>query len=257
MNILESDWFFSMVKNHGRTPRMRLLAVFTIAGQWISAPGIRESFRQYQATHPAAALKAYMVDMAASAGARDPTALATQLVILLQGAIAEELRDPASGAMENAGKAAHAVVCHACQRSHESMYRVVAAGIATMLLATVAWLVASPAQAPVHPAMITAASGAMQPGSMVPAIVNPREMETVLHLQEKFKRGVCPVPHLLALPPGQMTAYMNVVQFRTPDDPEADRVNLHAFLAWYEQTRAKECYYAPENGHTLVKWRAS
>jgi len=47
------------------------------------------------------------------------------------------------------------------------------------------------------------------------------------------------------LPTDQMTAYMNVISYRKPENPLADRAHLKAFLAWYEDTMARECYYPP------------
>jgi hypothetical protein len=88
------------------------------------------------------------------------------------------------------------------------------------------------------------------------ASYNPDSVEAVLALQEQIAKGVCPAPQLLALPQGQVTAYMNVIHFRTPDDPVADRENIRAFLAWFERTRSSECYQPPSNGHTTVAWVA-
>lgn len=259
MNILESAWFFRMVESHAKTPGDRLIAVFTVTSQWISAPGIRESFSQKPAPLMTAELKGYLTATAASAGAPNPAVLAAQLTILLQGAIAEELRDPAVKAMDNAANAAQYLVSRACQRSPRSLaMRWSAVGMAaSVLIGTLMWHTLSPAKIPQAGGIAMPASIYIQASAILPRGVNPGEMETVLNLQEQFDRGVCPVPHLLALPPGQMTAYMNVIHFRTPENPEADRANLHDFLVWYQQKRADECYFAPTNGHTQVKWRSS
>lgn len=258
MNILESAWFFRMVESHGKTPKERLVAVFTIAGQWLSAPGIKEFFKQGSSPLSTSELKNYLTSTAISAGAPNPSVLAAQLIILLQGAIAEELRDPANNAIENAASAAQSVVSRACQpsRNNRAIRWSVAGVSASVLIATLTWHAFPMAKNPVPDNGVLQESVFIQANSVLPRGVNPREMETALNLQEQFDRGVCPVPHLLALPQGQMTAYMNVIHFRTPENPEADRINLHDFLAWYQQKRADECYYAPANGHTMVKWRS-
>lgn len=260
MQLFESEWFFKMVESHGKTPAQRLVAIFTIVGQWLAAPGIKETISGEHGVLTTFQLKAYLTNTSVAAGANSPSVLAAQLIILLQGAIAEELRDPGIHAMENAAKAAQAVVAKACQPSGRSRtVRWAAAGSgAFAVVAVLIWHVLLPTNAPrweKGAAVAMHASPYIHTTASLPMGVNPSEMETVLNLQEQFDRGVCPAPHLLALPPGQLTAYMNAVHFRTPENPEADRANLHAFLAWYERTRAKECYYAPVNGHTLVTWR--
>jgi hypothetical protein len=222
----------------------------------MAAPGIKEILSVEHHPSPTVQLKTYLTNTAVAAKASNPSMLAAQLIILLQGAIAEELRDPGIHAMENAASAAQSVVARACQPSRRShAVRWSAAGsVASVLVAALIWH-AFPFST--NPAQNNAAvSDYIHATTARPAGVNPSEMETMLNLQEQFDRGVCPAPHLLALPQGQMTAYMNVIHFRTPENPEADRANLHAFLSWYEQTRAKECYYAPVNGHTLTKWKS-
>jgi hypothetical protein len=260
MELLESEWFFKMVESQGKTPVERLFAVFTVIGQWIAAPGIKEGFVDPKASLANTQLKTYLTNTASAAKAKDPMLLAMQLIILLQGAIAEELRDPGVNAMQNAAMAARAVIFRACQPSVHKRLALWSA-VASIAVTVVAALVWQALPLSTAPALDTGAVLAMrhnpytQVTANLPMGVNPSEMEAALNLQEQFERGVCPAPHLLALPPGQLAAYMNVVHFRAPENPEVDRANLHAFLSWYQQTRAEECYYAPVNGHTLVTWR--
>lgn len=258
MKLLESEWFYRMVESQGKDPQGKLLAVFKIVGQWIGAPGIREMISGEHPLSSTIHLKTYLTNTAVAAKADHPSILAAQLIILLQGAIAEELRDPGTNAMENAAKAAQSVVAKACQPGQRVLaLRWAATGsAASVLIAVLAWYAIPFSSNPLHQNTGVYIANDVHAVSNLPTGVNPSEMETVLNLQEQFDRGVCPAPHLLALPPGQMTAYMNVVHFRTPENPEADRANLHAFLSWYEQARAQECYYAPANGHTMVKWRS-
>jgi hypothetical protein len=258
MELLESDWFFRMVEHRGRTPDAKLAAVFTVTGEWISAPGIKEGFVGRQAVPAGSRLRTYLIETAQSARASDPAALVTQLLILLQGAIAEELRDPHAKALQNAAAASRAVIARAC-RQHGRKRVAQWSAAASLTLAFAAGLLWQ--MLPHAPSDGRNTVTAMQDKPYLrtavplPSGINPSEMEAVLALQEKFNLGICPAPHLLALPQGQATAYMNVIQFRTPDDPDADRANLHAFLVWFNQSRASECYYAPSNGHTLVNWR--
>jgi hypothetical protein len=258
MELLESEWFFRMVESYAKSPKDRLVAVFTVTGNWISAPGIRDTFTKNHAPITAIGLQGYLTRTAASAGASNPSSLAAQLIILLQGALAEELRAPGIRAMENAAMAAQAVVYRACRPGRRSFaLRWSAAGsAATILVAALVWHLLPAAQtAPGDAVLALHTSPHMRIAARQPMGINPGDMETALALQEQIDRGNCPAPQLLVLPQGQVTAYMNVIHFRTPENPAEDRRNLHTFLTWFNQTRARECYYPPVNGHTMVSWR--
>lgn len=261
MELLESQWFLRMVEAGGKTPADKLIAVFNVTRNWISAPGIHEMFvHSYPAdrTHACASLRDYLTDIAAAARAHNPPLLASQLVILLHGAIAEEIRNPATGALDEAATAARAIVARACatprkqRRLLQAMggitaIAVLVAAMSLLPLARQAWLPATPpalALAPQAPLLVAA----------VPTGASPDELAAVLDLQRSIEDGHCPAPQLLALPQGQVTAYMNAINFRTPDNPAADRANMRAFLAWFRETRSSECYFAPSNGHTTVAW---
>ncbi len=256
MNPLESPWFFRMVKSEARTPAEQLLAVFQVTEKWIAAPGIRETLadsymQDSMVMLPCARLREFLSDLASSAGAEKPEVLANHLVILLQGAIAEELRNPELQAMAEAAKAARAVIAQA--RPHGRRFALLSAGgvAATVLATFMGWhLLTPPSQEPVTGTVVMPPTHTL----LLPTGISPSDMESVLALHEQFERGVCPAPHLLVLPPGQMTAYMNAIHFRTPDNPAADRENLKAFMAWFKKTQSTECYFAPQNGHTTVAW---
>lgn len=259
MNPLESPWFFRMVEDEARQPTERLLAVFRVAEKWIAAPGIREALvashdlqvTGMQASQP---MKHYLTQLASSAGAEKPEILASHLLILLQGAVMEELRNPELRALSEAANAAGAVIAQSRKqlRRQRNMLSALGGLAATVAVTLAGWHVLSPspaAQAGSN-AVIIAANKAV----LLPTGVSPSDMEAVLTLHEQFERGVCPAPHLLALPPGQMIAYTNVINFRTPENPAADRENLRAFMTWFNRTQSAECYYAPRNGHTTVSW---
>jgi len=259
MNPLETPWFFRMVEGEARTPAERLLAVFHVAEKWIAAPGIREDLSEVYAKHSYGTqtcmqLRHFLSGLASSAGADKPDVLASHLVILLQGAIVEELRNPELHAMSEATKVAKAVIAQARPHIRRRNFALLSTGglAASVLAGFIGWhlLAAFHQPAQVTNTVIIASNKAV----LLPTGISPSEMEAVLTLHEQFERGICPAPHLVTLPPGQMTAYMNVINFRTPENPAADRENLKAFMAWFNKTQSTECYYAPKNGHTTVSW---
>lgn len=263
MNLLDSAWFQRMVEAAGQRPADQLIAVFSVTKQWISAPGIREQFAlayppEQPRMHPCTELKRRLTGIATSAHARQPAVLASQLAILLQGAIAEEMRSPGSEALDEAANAARAVIRHACGRSGRER-RALAVGGALAMAGLIfglsghdLWHDAS------TPALLTHNRNLPppQPSTTAPRnpAISPDEMVEFIALQREIGAGHCPAPQLLVLPPGQATAYMNALNARTPEDPAADRANMRAFLAWFKQSLSTECYYPPSNGHTAVTW---
>ena len=259
MQLLDSEWFFRMVEQHGKSPAARLEAVFTVTSQWISAPGIKETFTDPQALQINTRLKSYLTETAQSASAENPAMLASQLIILLQGGISEALRQPGINALQNAASAAQTVIAQACRprRMRPRIPWSAVASLAIVLTAAITWhLFPGPSDVMLARATLAPQSRPYIQTTIAPPVgISPGDVEEALNLQEQFNRGTCAPPHLLALPPEQVTAYMDVIHFRTPENIEADRKNLRAFLTWFNQTRAGKCYFAPANGHTLVTWR--
>lgn len=254
MNLLSSPWFFSMVEKRSRSPKEQLLAIFSISRDWLAAPGIHDQFALEASaeTHQNVQhLAQFLTRLAKAAEARNPAALSNQLSLLLIGAIAEQKRDPLSPVMDEAMQAAQVLIAKACQRDYTKHY-VYAGGIAASVFACfLGWKMLMPhsttpvvhvANYPVH---------IMQTNSL-----SPDEVEAVLALHSQIVRGECRAPHLAMLPQAQMTAYMNVVEFRKPDDPVADEANIRAFMSWFNTIHATECYPQHSNDHTNTKWVA-
>ncbi|MDR2219138.1 MAG: hypothetical protein LBE24_00970 [Methylobacillus sp.] len=250
MGLLESPWFFKMVEQQGHTPKERLLAVFSVLDAWLSAPGIREQFDGDFVLYRNRELADFLTKIAVAARARQPEILADQLIILLRGGIAEDVRDPNSGAIRAAGKAAQVIIAETCAPRntirHWVMGGAAAAFAAIAVLAPATYFSSTSG-------MVATAAPALAVAPPPPAY-NSDNIEAVLALQEKIAHGICPAPELMVLPPGQVTAYMNTINSRAPDDPDADRENLREFLAWFKQHRLSECYMPPSNGHTNVAW---
>jgi len=95
------NWLCRRTEERAATPRGQLLAMFEALGEWFARPEfqscmfIKASGEYPEAGHPIHAQSAehkrliftYVRDLAKRAGARDPDALAHQLVLLQEGAI--------------------------------------------------------------------------------------------------------------------------------------------------------------------------
>lgn len=116
--------FFRAIVDGRHDPRARLLAVFDAQERWFSRPDFRGCFflnaaaelpeggcaaRQAVADHKAWVL-AQFHELAAQAGAGDPAALAQELMLLFEGAIARAYVTGEASAARTARKAAAALM---------------------------------------------------------------------------------------------------------------------------------------------------
>jgi len=252
MNLLASPWFFSMVEKRGSSPKQKLLAVFSISRDWLAAPGIGEQFslEMNAAAHQSIQhLSQFLTRLAEAAKAANPAVLSNQLSLLLMGAITEQQRNPQSPAMEEAMQAAQVLIDMACQRNHNKHYFFIGGIAASLFACFLGWkmLMSHNSMPVMH--MASYPVHIVQTNSL-----SPDEVEAVLALHSQILSGECRAPHLAMLPQGQMSAYMNVIEFRKPDDPVADEANIRAFMTWFNTIHATECYPRHSNDHINTVW---
>lgn len=262
MEILGSPWFFSMVEKRATSPQKRLLAIFTVVGEWMAAPGICEQFSATAISGIPVSpgfrhLTSFLTRHAQAANAANPAALSQQLSLLLIGAIAEQHRTPSLPVMDGAISAAEVLVHKACASRAGKKTAWLGGIAATLMISATAWLMLS------HPAPArqdtayqssgyqTAAYPLSQPGDRQ---LSPDEIEAVLALHDQITSGECRAPHMAMLPPGQTSAYMNLVESRQSDDPVADRAAIRAFMTWFNTIHATECFPKHENDHINAAW---
>lgn len=116
-------WFEGRVRAARGGARRRLLAVFDVADEWFRSPDFRgclfiNAAAEFGAEAPArrlaaeskAATQAFLRDLAAEAGAKDPDGLAAALNLLLQGAIVMAHAGGDRAAARNARRAARTLI---------------------------------------------------------------------------------------------------------------------------------------------------
>lgn len=121
------NWFMRAVEGRAKEPRARLLAVFDVLDEWIGGKDFSgcvfinasaEFADHDDPIHCAAAehkrlVKGYLRDAAAAAGAGDPDALATEIALLVEGAIVLAHVAGQTDAAGRARKAAETLVARA------------------------------------------------------------------------------------------------------------------------------------------------
>jgi AcrR family transcriptional regulator len=117
-------WFQESVEVRATAPARRLLAAFDVLGEWLATDDFRGCALQNacvelaDAAHAGhlvaqankSALRGYLAQLAAAAGARDPRALAEQLALLMEGAIVTALVEGSSAPARTARAAAAVLV---------------------------------------------------------------------------------------------------------------------------------------------------
>lgn len=256
MNLLNSAWLMRMIEGSAKKPVDKLLALYSVLDAWFNAPGIREKLladdaakKSLMQTCPA--LTAHLVQLAAQAELRNPPGVVAQMLILLQGAIAEELRNPGMGALITAQQAAKFVVAKArpalmARVEHALRVGGYAASVAVMsMLAVHFWLSDLP----------RGNQHAQQDAGMYGAVIAEIDADLLikaLALKRSMAAGTCPAPNFSSIPREQLSVYMGVVQSRLSGNPEVDSRRLQAFLAWYEQNRAWECFSKADNKQRTI-----
>lgn len=257
MELLNSSWLIHLIEGAGKKPSDKLLSLYSLLNTWLNAPGIRAGIvKDYSNGQPLVrtcpALTAHLLSLATEARLRNPSSVVTQMMILLQGGIAEELRNPGMGALISAQQAARAVLSQAKPRLIIRLEKTIkisgyAASMAIMsILAVHFWPSASSTQV-----RYAQHDGGYQQAAIITTI-EPELLLKAFALKKSMESGTCPAPNFFSIPKDQLPAYMNVVQARLSNNPELDSQRLAAFLTWYEQNRAWECYSKTQNKQKII-----
>lgn len=245
MEFLNSAWLIRMMEQAGPQPSAKMLALYSLLETWLQAPGMRTVACQAHANNPdllhaCPALTAHLLTLATMAKLQHPSVVVNQMMILLQGAIAEELRNPGMGALQAAQSAASAVITQAKPPKMARLNQAIrtsgyaAAGLATVILAMHFW----PNNQPPANHYAQQDAGA----ELVTTSIAPDLLLKAFALRKSMEAGTCPTPNFFSMPKEQIPVYLEVAHSRLSDNPNIDNQKLANFLAWYEQQRAWECY---------------
>lgn len=240
MPLLTSDWLKRMVMKSASDPAARIINLFTILQDWLDAPGMRDQLMAYSLDATGHShLQAFLKALAAEAGLTDPDKLAFQFHFLLIGAINEELRNPGSQAMTQAGEAAASLIA-AAKPSRFSRPRIyVAASFASLaIVALVVGALLKPASGPQLVPLNEHAALRAQAGTDVMA--RPDALVAIYQMNNKIKSGQCSYPQALMLDADQRSMFMEgVVNIEQLD---VASTNLDEVRQLYQKVT---CNYAP------------
>lgn len=209
MDILNSQWFLSMLMKSGKTPQQRLLGMYDVLDDWLRAPLIREQLNTYTPFYPkpSEALLDYLMHEARACGSKTPEALAQQLYFIAMAALNEASSNPACGSIAHAKVAAEALL-QAQKKKNLSTSKPFAYGLAASLatffaIGGIAY--SSLATAPEVP-VITAAKPA--PITNASLMASPAQTAELLASLEQMRKGTCHFPEALQLPDSEKAVYL-------------------------------------------------
>lgn len=254
---VDSTRLFHLIDSSAHSPAAKLLSVYSCLETWLNAPDVRENIiNNFIPETPLAdfcpELPAYLLVLASKAKVDAPTIYVEQMLILAQGAIAEEIRHPGSGAFLKARDAAKCIMdTRTSQSSGVAQYRpmqgfVFSAGILCLMLTLLAPIPLSTSTTGPHKVQVT--QNFVEPKNY--ASMSPDLMGRTIALKTKFDTGYCPAPQLINMPPDRVNGYINVVNANFSDRSASESEKLNAFLNWYDKYMAREC--KDENNQKIV-----
>lgn len=232
MDIFNSHWLLYMLEKSNETPQGRILSLFDILKDWLTAPGIHMNISSNNFVHNSQ-LSAYFTAQAIVMGASNPTILAEHIVLIARNAALQELNHPGSDSLVNAKKAASALILAQTQKKRDLLKTVSSKsavyGITTSIILfigiTSMWLAELQHS---HHQKITQAKTfnenniriateiiAEQASNKLTAI----DAATMYAKYEQMRNGTCQFPEVLQIPDKDKAIYLeNVVGGKLPTD---------------------------------------
>jgi hypothetical protein len=213
MDILNSEWFLSMVKKSGNTPQQRLLGMFDVLADWLAAPLIREQLAVQGSGYPTPTegLLRYLTMEARTCGFDAPEALTQQLYFIAIAALNEGCTTNNRTSLVHAKVAAGALL-RAQKQATKRLPRPFSYGIAASLFGLIAiGGMLTYKSVPPETSFVTAAKP-ITPVAPASAMASPAQTAQLLASMELMRKGTCHFPEALQLPDSEKAVYLeNVV----------------------------------------------
>lgn len=230
VEIFDSPWLISMLAKSGKTPQARLLSLFDILDDWLSAPHLHNTTLFETTRH--AALIAYCTEQAQALGAENPDMLAEHIVLIARSAAQQTLDLQAAGKpkgnhLTHAKKAASALIqaqtltpkfAANLKVSKPALYSI-AASLLIITGAAALWL---PALIQHQELLLNAKSDTVTVAKELHTTADQKSLTahdaTQMYAKyEQMRQGTCQFPEALQIPDQHKAIYLdNVVGGKLP-----------------------------------------
>jgi len=245
MNILNSEWLINMLKKSGNTPELRILNIFDILYDWISAPSIAKEFEPslLDNTLPESLIN-YLTNEAQAAELAAPELLAQQIIFLILSGLRDQLENPNSRALQHAKQAAQALMTVQLYDDEDlsKKYKRPAAYLALGIfvgIASIVGLIAFNHQATMS-AIENIQATTIKPSMQLEALpTNPKATADLYASYETMRGGECQYIEALQIPDADKKIYIeNVVGGQVP-------TNAHDQMIAQKYLQKIRCNYTP------------
>jgi hypothetical protein len=253
MDILNSPWLIRMLSKANATPQERMLSLFDILDDWLSAPQLNSAMAQQKLlsnNESKPLLIAYLTEQAIACGATNPGILAEHLVLIARNAAQQSINHPNAGSLAHGKKAAAALILAQTPINWSplsSLKKPRTYGIAASLIAFIcATTLLSQTLIHNHQHPINVAkNNHLQTADLIRADFRPKTPLTaedaakIYAKYEQMRNGTCQFPEALQIPDKDKAVYLDdVVGGRLPKDVE----DLEIAKFYLEKVR---CNYTP------------
>lgn len=241
MQILNSEWLIKMLEKSGSSPEARLLSLFEILSDWMTAPQIQASLQQTKLDNKTPQrLLIYLSGEAKKAAAAMPEMLAEQLIFLASSALKDYAENPQSEALHHAKQAAKALITAQCQPeaiyiNRSTIYSVLAVFVVAIAIGALAYIHPQP-----EPSQSNLATSMFQQiNHNEDVVANPKQTAEMYASIETMRGGDCQYPEALQIPDADKKIYLeNVVGGQVP-------TNAHDQMIAQHYLQKVRCNYTP------------
>jgi hypothetical protein len=226
MDIFNSQWLLNMLAKSSKTPQGRILSLFDILNDWLSAPDTQ--LKITQASLANGQLIEFLTVQAKKLGASNPSILAEHIVLIARNAAQHEINQPGSGSLIHAKKAANALILAQIQnewiwfeniRAKPAVYGIAASlfvlvGIGSIWLPTLLHKQSSSFISKSLNHETTKMSAAVSP---VNEKLTAQDAASMYAKYEQMRNGTCQFPEAIQIPDKDKAVYLeNVVGGKIP-----------------------------------------
>ena len=243
MQILNSEWLVKMLQKSGTTPDVRLLSLFDILSDWLTAPQIHASLKiEAINNHTPYLLLNYLGQQAKEAGAAMPEMLAEQLIFIAKSALKDCIENIECASFAHAKQVANALISAQCEREaiqlkKSTIYSALAIFVGAITIG--ALIYRYPQSAPGHSDISTAMFEQTNSKNDEDVASNPKETADMYASIETMRGGDCQYIEALQIPDADKKIYLeNVVGGQAP-------TNVHDQLIAQHYLQKIRCNYTP------------
>jgi hypothetical protein len=243
MQILNSEWLVKMLQKSGTTPDVRLLSLFDILSDWLTAPQIHASLKiETINNHTPYLLLNYLSQQAKEAGAAMPEMLAEQLIFIAKSALKDCIENIECASFAHAKQVANALISAQCEREaiqlkKSTIYSALDIFVGAITIGALTYRY--PQSAPGHSDISTAMFEQTNSKNDEDVASNPKETADMYASIETMRGGDCQYIEALQIPDADKKIYLeNVVGGQAP-------TNVHDQLIAQHYLQKIRCNYTP------------